>query len=277
MSQPAFLTDRAALTRNRARARRGTAALFLHDEAAAEIKERLSLVNRRFTKPAIVTAFPEIWASIVPEAIVVEDNETLCLAPGAHDLVIHAMALHWANDPVGQMIQCGRALKPDGLFLAAFPGGRTLHELRASLAEAESRLTGGLSPRILPMAEIRDLGGLLMRAGFALPVADSLCIRASYRDLAHLACDLRAMGEGNALTARPRRFSRRRVFTEAATIFAQNYSAAGGRIATTYELIFLTGWSPDPSQQQPLKPGSARARLADALNTGASNPGRTNS
>ncbi len=277
MSQPLSLTDRAALTRNRARARRGDAALFLHEAAAAEIKERLTLVNRRFTKPAIVTAFPEIWANLLPETAVVADTDTLELRPGAHDLVVHGMALHWANDPVGQLIQCFRALKPDGLFLAALPGGRSLHELRASLAEAESRLTGGLSPRVLPMGEIRDLGGLLLRAGFALPVADSVCLNASYRDLFHLGRDLRAMGEGNALALRRRRPSPRRLFAEAAQTYATNYPAADARIAATFELIFLTGWSPDPSQQQPLKPGSARARLADALNADPNTPIRTKS
>ena len=137
--------------------------------------------------------------------------------------------------------------------------------MRASLAEAESRLTGGLSPRVLPMGEIRDLGGLLQRAGFALPVADSVTLTASYRDLFHLAADLRAMGETNALAARPRRPAPRRLFPEAAKIMAVGFPAQGGRVATTYELIFLTGWSPDPSQQKPLKPGSALARLADAL------------
>lgn len=269
MPQPSSLTDRDALTRNRARARRGDPAAFLHEEAAAEIKERLTLVNRRFTKPAVVTAFPEIWAHILPEAVMVADAETLDLTPGAHDLVVHGMALHWANDPVGQLIQCFRALKADGLFLAAFPGGRTLHELRASLADAESRLTGGLSPRVLPMGEIRDLGGLLMRAGFALPVADSVCLTASYRDLFHLLRDLRAMGEGNALTARIRRPAPRALFAEAALTYAANYPAADNRIAATFELIFLTGWSPDPSQQKPLKPGSALTRLADALHADA--------
>lgn len=265
MSQPSSLTDRAALTRNRARARRGDQVAFLHDEAIVEIKERLTLVNRTFTKPAIVTAFPEIWGNLLPGAVVVEDADRLNLTPGAHDLVIHGMALHWANDPVGQLIQCFRALTADGLFLAAFPGGRTLHELRASLADAESRLTGGLSPRVLPMGEIRDLGGLLMRAGFALPVADSVCLTASYRDLFHLARDLRAMGEGNALTARTRNPARRAMFAAAALTYAANYPAPDARIAATFELIFLTGWSPDPSQQKPLKPGSALTRLADAL------------
>lgn len=265
MTELPSLTDRAALSRNRARALRGQPALFLHDEAAAEVQERLQLVNRRFMHPAIVTVFPQPWRKIFPAAVIVPDTDRLHLDEGAHDLVIHAMALHWAADLVGQLIQCRRALVPDGLFLGAFPGGRTLHELRAALAEAESGLTGGLSPRVLPMGEIRDLGGLLQRAGFALPVADSLMLPASYLDLFHLAADLRAMGETNALAARPRHFSRRTLFDRAARIMAESYPAAGGRVAATYELIFLTGWSPDPSQPQPLKPGSAKARLADAL------------
>lgn len=268
MSEHPILTDRAALMRNRHRAQRGQAALFLHHEAAAEIQERLSQVNKTFRKPAIVTAFPEVWENLLPNAVVVADTDRLPLGPGAHDLVIHAMALHWANDPVGQLIQSFRALTPDGLFLAAFPGGRTLHELRTCLAEAESRLVGGLSPRVLPMGEIRDLGGLLQRAGFALPVADSVSLTASYRDLFHLAADLRAMGETNALMSRPRRIAPRQLFDEAGRIMAANYPAPDRRVTATYELIFLTGWSPDPSQQKPLKPGSAKARLVDALKPG---------
>lgn len=266
------LTDRHRLNLNRARARRIGLAPFLHEEAIAEIKERLALVNRRFTKPAVVTAFPELWADVLPEARIIADEDLLALDPKAHDLVIHAMCLHWANDPVGQIIQCARALQPDGLFLAALPGGRCLQELRASLAEAESRLSGGLSPRVLPMGEIRDLGGLLGRAGLALPVADSLVLNASYRDLAHLAHDLRAMGEGNALASRRRAPARRGLFTLAARIYAESYPAEGGRISASYELIFLTGWTPHPSQQKPLRPGSALTRLADALNAGPGRP-----
>ncbi|MCX8509677.1 MAG: SAM-dependent methyltransferase [Rhodobacteraceae bacterium] len=265
------LTDRRTLTLNRARARRIGLAPFLHEEAMAEIKERLALVNRRFTKPAVVTAFPELWAELLPKARMVADEDTLALDTQAHDLVIHAMCLHWANDPVGQIIQCARALQPDGLFLAALPGGRSLQELRASLAEAESRLRGSLSLRVLPMGEIRDLGGLLGRAGLALPVADSLLLPASYRNLAHLAQDLRAMGEGNALAARRRTPAPRAVFDLASRIYAESYPAEGGRISASYELIFLTGWTPHPSQQKPLRPGSALTRLADALNA---SPGR---
>ncbi|MCY1126730.1 methyltransferase domain-containing protein [Frigidibacter sp. RF13] len=266
VSAPPPLTDRAALEANRARARRRGLAAFLHDEALAEIQERLGLVNRRFTAPAIVTGWPEIWADAVPAARVVADADVLDLTAGAHDLVIHAMALHWAADPVGQVIQCARALRPDGLFLAVAPGGRTLHELRASLAEAEAAVTGGLSARVLPMAEVRDLGGLLSRAGLALPVADVVGLSVSYRSIRHLAADLRAMGEGNALAARARCALPRPVLREAERVYAAHFPAPEGRIAATMELMFLTGWAPHESQQKPLRPGSAVARLADALN-----------
>lgn len=268
MTGPPLICDRPRLKWNRARARRQGPALFLHETAAGEIKERLGEVNRRFTRAAVVTGFPEFWSEKLPGATAVDDAETLSLAPGAFDLIVHAMALHWANDPVGQLIQCRRALEPDGLFLAVLPGGRTLHEIRASLAEAESLLTGGLSPRVLPMGEIRDLGALLMRAGFALPVADSVQLRASYRDLFHLAADLRAMGEGNALAARSARPPGRRLFALAQDLYARTFPAEGDRIAATWELMFLTGWAPAPGQPKPLRPGSALMRLSDALGQG---------
>lgn len=259
------LTDRAALARARARARRHGPALFLHEAVVDEIALRLEEVNRTFTAPAVVTAFAEPWRSTLPQARIVADDAVLDLAEGAHDLVIHAMALHWVDDPVGQLVQCRRALRPDGLLIAAFPGGQSLHELRASLAEAEVRVTGGLSPRVLPMGEIRDLGALLQRAGLALPVADSVPLRVSYRDMFHLATDLRAMGETNALASRVRRPTRRALFAEAAAIYAAHYPEADGRIAATFDLVFLTGWSPDPSQQQPMRPGSASHSLASIL------------
>ncbi|SPH23572.1 hypothetical protein DEA8626_02635 [Defluviimonas aquaemixtae] len=267
MNAPPLLTDRAALSRNRSRALKQGAETFLHDIVAAEIKERLSEVNKTFTVPAIVTGFPRPWASLQPGARIVEDAETLALEPEAHDLVIHALSLHWANDPVGQLVQCRRALRPDGLFIAALFGGQTLMELRAAVAEAESRLTGGLSPRVLPMAEIRDLGALLQRAGFALPVADSVRRTVTYLTAFHLIADLRAMGEGNALFQRSRRATPRDLFPEAARIYAASYPAPDDRVAATFETIFLTGWAPDPSQQKPLRPGSAATRLADALDT----------
>ena len=267
MTRPPTLTNRAALTRNRARALGQGAELFLHEEMAAEIEERLAEVNKRFTAPAIVTGFAGPWGARFPNARIVEDAETLALEEGAHDLVIHALALHWANDPVGQLIQCRRALRPDGLFLGVMFGGRTLSELRAALAEAETRLTGGLSPRVLPMAEIRDLGALLQRAGFALPVADAVRKTVTYLTAFHLIADLRAMGEGNALATRARRCTPRALFPEAARIYAESFPSGEDRIAATFEMIFLTGWAPAPGQQRPLRPGSATARLADALGT----------
>lgn len=259
------LTDTKALNRNRVRAL-SAPALFLHEDLRDEVNERLTEVNKAFMSVAIVTGFPDFWQAAFPNADIVADDEVLSLESGRYDLVIHAMALHWANDPVGQLIQCQRALQPDGLFLAALLGGQTLNELRACLAEAEAEVTGGLSPRVLPMAEIRDLGGLLQRAGFALPVADGFTRKAHYRDMAHLMQDLRAMGETNALAARLRHPTRRAVFTRAAERYAQSYGVEGGRIAATFEMIFLTGWAPHDSQQKPLRPGSATQRLADALN-----------
>lgn len=264
MTAPPRLTDRTALLRHRARAARNPA-LFLHDEVVAEVQERLSEVNRTFTDIAVVTGWPGPWAAF-PRARIVPDAEILALEPGSHDLVIHALALHWADDPVGQIVQCARALRPDGLFIAALFGGRTLHELRACLAEAEVAVTGGLSPRVLPMGDIRDLGGLVGRAGLALPVADSVVRSVRYRDMGHLMADLRAMGETNALAGRLRRFTRRAVLGQAALRYGQAFGGADGRVAATFEIVFLTGWAPHARQQRPLRPGSAVARLADALN-----------
>ncbi len=254
--QPPVLTDRKALTRNRSRA----TALFLQDMAVTEVQERLGEVNRTFTKPVVVTGFPQLW----PQMPSVADDEVLALTEGAQDLVIHALCLHWASDPVGQLVQCRRALQPDGWFIALMFGGQTLHELRACLAQAEAEVTGGLSPRVLPMGEIRDLGALLQRAGFGLPVADSFTTTVRYRDAWHLMRDLRAMGEGNALSARLRYPTRRAVLDRA----AQHYQALqgpDGRIPATFEIVVLTGWAPHESQPKPLRPGSASARLADAL------------
>lgn len=266
------LTDRTALSAHRARAARIGTADFLHRLAADDIQERLREVNRTFTAPLVVTGFPYLWADVVPGARLIDDAEVLDVAPEAHDLVIHAMGLHWANDPVGQLIQCRRALRPDGLLITAGFGGQTLVELRAVLAEAEAEVTGGLSPRVAPMAEIRDLGALLQRAGLALPVADNLTQRVLYGDILSLMRDLRAMGETNALTARERRFARRAVFGRAAELYARHHGQ-DGRIAATFELIFLSGWAPAEGQQQPLRPGSAAARLADALGTTEHKPG----
>lgn len=237
--------------------------MFLQDAAADEIKDRLELVNRTFTRPAVVTGFPDVWRPYFPDAKIVADDELLDLEPQAHDLVIHGLALHWANDPVKQMFQCGQALVPDGLFMGVTFAGQTLSELRAVLGETEIEMRGGLSPRVLPMAEIRDAGHMLQMAGLALPVVDAAVRTVTYSDIFSLMRDLRAMGEGNALRehAGP---TPRAVFDRAAARYDEAYGK-DGRIPATFEMLFLTGWAPHESQQKPLKPGSAAARLADAL------------
>ncbi|MBF9035171.1 SAM-dependent methyltransferase [Rhodobacterales bacterium HKCCE2091] len=257
--------DPKARERALARARPETAR-FLHDIARDEIEERLAEVNRTFTAPAVVTDHPGLWSDLLPGARVVAASPVLELEPGAHDLVLHAMSLHWAEDPVGQIVQSARALQPDGLFLAVSLGGETLSELRAVLGQAESEVMAGISPRVAPMAEIRDLGALIGRAGLALPVADSLRLAASYADLPALARDLRAMGETNAIAARLRRPTPRALFDRAGALYARAFPADDGRLRATYELVFLTGWKPHESQPRALRPGSAEARLADALN-----------
>ena len=264
MQTPPALTDRNALSRNRARALRAPA-FFLRDSVVAEMQERLIEVNRTFTAPAIVTPFPDLWHDVLPDARIVSDTPVLELEAGAHDLVIHDLCLHWADDPIGQMVQARHALRPDGLFLATMFGGQTLQELRRALAEAETQVTGGLSPRVAPMAEIREAGALLQRAGLALPVADATDYTVTYADIFALMRDLRAMGESNALAQRLRRPTARAVMAAAASLYATHFSDPDGRIRATFEIVTLTGWAPAPNQQQPLRPGSAKARLADAL------------
>lgn len=260
----AQLIDRPALTRNRARAARQGAALFLHERVRDDVEDRLESVNRSFTSPAVVTGWPDIWDGW-RGARVVPDDPVLDLAAQSHDLVISALALHWAEDPVGQLVQCRRALRPDGMMIAALFGGETLNELRAALTSAEAAETGGLSPRILPMGEIRDWGGLLNRAGLALPVADSALTRVHYSSPRALMRDLRAMGEGNALNARLRRPTRAGVIRSAEAIYTAQHAGADGRIPASFEIVTLTGWAPDDSQPQPLKPGSATHRLDEIL------------
>lgn len=260
------MTDAGALALHRHRAT--TDAFFLHHAAADEVQDRIRMVNKSFNSTAVVTGHATLWSTYFPQTILTPDSETLPLEVGAQDLVVHAMALHWANDPVGQLIQCRRALMPDGLFLSVAFGGQTLHELRACLGQAEADVTGGMSPRVAPMADLRDMGGLLQRAGFALPVADSQTLKVEYSDAWALMRDLRAMGETNALSARLRRPTRRAVLNAAAQLYQNNFATAGGRITATFDLIFLTGWAPADSQPKPLRPGSAQQRLADALGTG---------
>lgn len=262
-SAPPRLTDRAALLRNRARAARQPAT-FLRELLVADIQERLGEVNRTFTAPALVSPFPGLWADALPGAVAVADDEVLSLTTDSHDLLIHDLCLHWADDPIGQLVQARHALQPDGLLIATLFGGQTLHELRTALAEAEARVTGGLSPRVAPMGEIRTLGTLLQRAGLALPVADNIITTVTYPSALDLMRDLRAMGEGNALAHRLRHPTRRDMITAAANIYEDHFGK-DGRVPATFEIVVLTGWAPHPEQQQPLRPGSARARLADAL------------
>jgi len=261
---PPALTDRSALARFRARARHAPA-MFLQEDAADEVQERLEEVNRTFTSPAIVTPFPKVWQNRLPNARIVGDDAVLDLQVGAHDLVIHALGLHWADDLPGQIIQCRRALKPDGLFIGVMFGGQSLNELRSVFAQAESDVTGGLAPRVAPMGEIRDLGALLQRAGLALPVADGFKRVILYRDLPHLVSDLRAMGESNALANRHRAPLPRSVLALADSLYRQSFADDEGRLKATVETLFLTGWAPSDTQQKPMRPGSAAHRLADAL------------
>ncbi len=181
--------------------------------------------------------------------------------------MVSALALQFVNDLPGTLVQIRRALKADGLFLATLLGGETLTELRQSFAAAESEIEGGLSPRVAPFADLRDLGALLQRAGFALPVTDVDRLLVRYDSPFALMHDLRRMGATNALVARRRTPLRRATVMRMAEIYAQRFADADGRVRATFEIVWLTGWTPHPSQQQPLRPGSARTRLADALGT----------
>ncbi|MEC9367436.1 MAG: methyltransferase domain-containing protein [Pseudomonadota bacterium] len=195
------------------------------------------------------------------------DEEALPFAPSSLDLVATAFALHAVNDLPGTLLQVRRALKPDGLFLGALLGGRTLHELRQCLTEAEVAVCGGASPRVAPFADVRDCGALLQRAGFALPVADADIVTVSYSDILALMRDLRGMGMTNVLKERARRPMRRDVLRKAGEIYASRHRSPDGRVGATFEILHLTGWAPHESQPKPLAPGSARSRLADALAT----------
>ena len=267
-----------------ARARASGPATFLLDRVAEEFGERLSAVLRQFERAAdlgtpgdalrralkasgkvgaIVAATP---ASASGEAWqVIADEEALPFADGSLDLVVSALALQFVNDLPGTLIQIRRALKPDGLLLAAMIGGDSLNELRESFAEAESEIEGGISPRVAPFADVRDLGGLLQRAGFALPVVDADRLTVRYGSPLELMHDLRAMGAGNILTERRRSPLKRATLHKMLEIYARRFADADGRLRATFEVVWLTGWAPHESQQKPLKPGSATTRLADAL------------
>jgi SAM-dependent methyltransferase len=277
------LFDRALLARRLDRALAAGAADFLLARAAEDLEERLSLVKREFSDALdLATPGPHAAAALRAARVtrvaptraslgagrfagVVADPERPPLGDGRFDLAVSLLALHQVDDLPGTLIQIRRALKPDGLLLAALPGGDTLHELRQSLIAAESELTGGASPRVIPFADARALGGLLQRAGFALPVVDSDRFTVRYADMFALMRDLRAFGATNALIDRSRRFARRELFARAARHYAERFADADGRIRATFEFLWLSGWTPHPSQPKPLAPGSARMRLEDAI------------
>ena len=196
---------------------------------------------------------------------VVADEEALPFAAQRFDLVVSAMSLHWVNDLPGTLIQIARILKPDGLFLGAMLGGATLWQLRQALAAAESEIEDGLSPRVSPFADLRDAAGLLQRAGFALPVADSETIDVEYANALELMRELSAMGESNLVVERRRGLARRATLLRAAEIYRERFTQTSGRVAASFDVLFLHGWAPHDSQPKPLKPGSARHRLAEAL------------
>jgi SAM-dependent methyltransferase len=279
-SGPPRLFDRALLQRRRARALRAATAGadFLLTEVADDILERLGAVKRQFALAAdIGTPLPlladRLAASGQVDRVVRLDGlaqtgadlEALPLEPATVDLVVSALALQWADDLPGVLTQIRLALKPDGLFLAAFPGGDTLTELRQSLAAAEDEVRGGASPRVSPFVELRSAGALLQRAGFALPVIDQDRRAVRYASALHLMHDLRAMGATNVLRDRDRRPLTRALLGRAAAIYAERFSDSDGRVRATFDIISLSGWAPAANQPKPLKPGSASARLADVL------------
>ena len=196
---------------------------------------------------------------------VAADPELAPFRDASFDLVFSNLILHWTADLPGALVQLRRILKSDGLLLAAMLGGQTLVELRTALFEAELQEEGGVSPRVSPTIELGDAAALLQRAGYALPVADSETITVAYPDLLALMRDLRGMGETNALAARRRQFMRRATLARAALIYAERFAESDGRIPATFEVLFLCGWAPHPSQPKPLPRGTATARLADAL------------
>jgi len=291
MSAPPRLFDRALHRKRLDRAAGGFAAAdFLQRRAALDLVERLEAIMRDFPRAVDLSARKGVFAQALAQsdaasrvgllieadlsaamlggrggARAVLDEERLPFAPESLDLVVSTLGLHWTNDVVGTLIQIRRALKPDGLFLGAFLGGATLTELRQALTDAESELLGGAGSRVSPFADSRDAAGLLQRAGFALPVADVDRVNVSYEHPLKLMADLRQMGETNVLADRHPRALTRALLARAGEIYAERFSGPDGRVSATFEIVTLTGWSPHASQPQPLRPGSAKMRLADAL------------
>jgi SAM-dependent methyltransferase len=283
--------DRDLHARRLARAAKSfSTADFLKRRAAVDLVERLEAINRRFEIGADLGSRDGAFATALaasPDADkigllvqsdlsaamlagargprLVADEERLPFAAGRLDLIVSSLALHWVNDLVGALIQIRLALAPDGLFLGAMLGGATLTELRGALLTAEADLRGGAGPRISPFADAADGAALLQRAGFALPVIDTDVVTVRYDHPLRLLADLRAMGETSALVERPRAPLTRAVVTRACELYQERHAEPDGRVPATFEILTLTGWAPHPDQQRPLRPGSARARLADAL------------
>jgi SAM-dependent methyltransferase len=268
-----ILFDRALLRARQKRAEKMGAATFLLDRAAEDMAERLHAVLREFTHAADIGTSGDqvrnVLAGRVGELARIDlpDSESgpLPLAPASIDLAVSALALQFVNDLPGVLAQIRRALKPDGLLLAAMAGGDTLTELRQSFAAAEAECEGGVSPRVAPSADLRDVGALLQRAGFALPVTDVDRIVVRYDNAFALMQDLRRMGATNVLVERRRMPTRRATLLRMAEIYGERFADPDGRIRATFDLVWLSGWAPHESQQQPLQPGSAKASLAEAV------------
>jgi SAM-dependent methyltransferase len=286
MSTPTRLFDHALIEARRRRACRIGPATFLLDRVAEDFADRLATVLRRFECAVdLGTPTPAVRAALAGNSAIgtmiavgrafdaadpappriVADLEALPLAAASLDLVVSAFALQTVDDLPGALIQIRRALKPDGLFLAALLGGDTLTELRESFAVAESELTSGVSPRVAPFADLRDMGALLQRAGFALPVTDVDRVVVRYSSPLALMADLRRMGAANPLIERRRVPLRRDVLARLVEVYAERFADPDGKVRASFDIVWLSGWAPHESQQQPLRPGSAKTRLADAL------------
>jgi SAM-dependent methyltransferase len=263
------LFDRALLLTRQARARKLGPVSFLFDRAAEDLDERLHAVLRRFSDVADIWTPGELprdrFGKLARVRLEDGAQETLPLQPASLDLVVSALAFQFVNDLPGVLTQVRRALKPDGLLLAAMIGGDTLTELRQSFAAAEAECEGGVSPRVAPFADLRDVGGLLQRAGFALPVTDLDHVVVRYDNAFALMADLRRMGATNVLRERRRAPTRRATMLRMAQIYAERFADADGRIRATFDVIWLSGWAPHESQPKPLKPGSATASLEAAV------------
>ena len=266
-----MLFDRTLLRARLNRARRGGPVTFLLDRVAEDMEERLQAVTRNFSDVADIWTPGELLRKPVADRfksiarIEPDDTETLPLPPESLDLAVSALAFQFVNDLPGALIQIRRALRPDGLLLAAMLGGDTLTELRQSFAEAEAECEGGVSPRVAPFADLRDVGALLQRAGFALPVTDVDDVVVRYDNVFGLMADLRRMGATNIMIERRRTPTRVATMMRMAQIYRQRFSDPDGRIYATFDVIWLSGWAPHESQPKPLKPGSAKASLEAAV------------